>query len=68
MMQWHAEYSCPQHPDPFDCLDNLIVHYPKDGKYGLIIHDGGESFVIIRHCPWCGNKLSPSKTSKSRKP
>ena len=26
--------------------------------YGLIIHDGGESFILIQFCPWCGKKLS----------
>ena len=30
-------------------------------EYGLIVHDGGTSVVVIAFCPWCGSKLSESK-------
>ena len=49
--------SCDQHPDPYDCPDNLITQVR--GGYGLIVHDGGRSFVAISYCPWCGGKLPP---------
>lgn len=57
MMTHHATYRCDMHPDPFDCPDNLIAFY-KPNKYGLIIHDGGSSFIRMRFCPWCGRRLS----------
>jgi hypothetical protein len=30
-------------------------------EYGLIIHDGGSSYIKISFCPFCGNKFPPSK-------
>ncbi len=46
---------CEQHPDPYDCPDNLIIE-TKWG-YGLIVHDGGPASIAISYCPWCGKKL-----------
>jgi hypothetical protein len=48
---------CDQHPDPFDCPDCLIFFSPARKRYGIIVHDGGSSFVAIRYCPWCGARL-----------
>lgn len=45
---------CEQHPDRFGCPDALIHYSPASGDYGIIIHDGGSSFVTIEFCPWCG--------------
>jgi hypothetical protein len=59
-MREAAENVCDEHPDRFDCPDCLVSRF-LDGRYGLIIHDGGSSVVIIRFCPWCGTELpSPS--------
>lgn len=52
----HTEYRCPDHPDPYDCPDNVVVR-AKDGSFGLPIHDGGGSHIAISHCPWCGSEL-----------
>lgn len=30
-------------------------------EYGIIIHDGGGSSIIIDYCSWCGIKLPESK-------
>jgi hypothetical protein len=30
-------------------------------EYGLIVHDGGPSYVLISHCPWCGAALPGSR-------
>jgi hypothetical protein len=51
---------CDQHPDAFDCADNLVHHSEESSEYGLIVHDGGSSFVVINYCPWCGKKLPES--------
>lgn len=64
MMRSNAEQRCEMHPDPFDCPDNLI-HWGVKGKelrVGLIIHDGGHSFVQISFCPWCGKRLKQLET------
>lgn len=55
MMRNQFEHVCDQHSDPYDCPDNLIA-YTGD-RYGIIIHDGGQSFIVIQFCPWCGAKL-----------
>ncbi len=47
---------CPQHPDRFDCADALI-HHDAD-SYGIIVHDGGSSYIEISYCPWCGASLA----------
>jgi uncharacterized protein DUF6980 len=58
MMKQSVEYSCTGHPDPFDCPDSLILFNEKAEEYGIIVHDGGTGYVVIRHCPWCGSKLT----------
>jgi hypothetical protein len=39
-----------------DCPDCLVT-CATDDSYGLLIHDGGASFVQIAYCPWCGTQL-----------
>jgi hypothetical protein len=56
-----VNYVCHQHEDPFDCPDNLIFYSSKFDEYGIIVHDGGSSFIEISFCPWCGAKLPMSK-------
>jgi hypothetical protein len=51
-MARHAESICPDHPDRFDCPDALI-HVAEEGSYGIIVHDGGSSWIEIDFCPWC---------------
>ena len=51
-------HRCDDHADPADCPDSLIVALQETGEFGIRIHDGGRSFVKIRHCPWCGADLS----------
>jgi hypothetical protein len=41
---------------PHDCPDSIVYH-ASDGSYGLLIHDGGASFVQIAYCPWCAAPL-----------
>lgn len=52
---------CQEHANPFDCPEKLIHHSAKFDEYGIIIHDGGSAFEIIKFCPWCGAKLPESK-------
>lgn len=54
-------YRCPQHPDPFDCGDSVVYYSAMFNEYGLIIYDGGASYLLIPHCPWCGTALPASR-------
>ena len=58
------EFGCDQHADPFDCGDALVVYNEVFDEYGLIVHDGGASYVLIAHCPWCGSKLPESQRDR----
>lgn len=44
------------------CLsDAIMIYVEKFDEYGIIVHDGGESFIGIQYCPWCGKELPESK-------
>jgi hypothetical protein len=52
--------TCDLHSNRFECADCLIAYSPCFREYGLIIHDGGSSMVVIGYCPWCGVQLPES--------
>lgn len=56
--------ACPEHNDPFECPDNLFCWCPPLDEYGLVIHDGGASYVFVSTCPWCGRRLPDSKRER----
>lgn len=41
--------------------DDIIYYSLKFDEYGIIIHDGGSSYITIEFCPWCGKRLPNSK-------
>jgi hypothetical protein len=57
MMAGNVDSTCDQHPNRYDCPDCLIAYWPESKTYGIIVHDGGESVIVISYCPWCGGKL-----------
>ncbi len=57
MMVSHCVHQCNNHESEFDCPDSLIHYEPEEEKYGIIIHDGGCSWLEIKNCPWCGKNL-----------
>jgi hypothetical protein len=60
IMRSQMNWKCEQHTDPIDCPDALIGRVGKNKTLGLLIHDGGSSFIPINYCPWCGaRQLSP---------
>jgi hypothetical protein len=59
-----VEHRCEEHPDPYECPEHLIRYVPEFDEYGLIVHDGGTSYVEIGFCPWCGTKLPPSQRDR----
>jgi hypothetical protein len=67
MMRRNVEARCDQHPDPFDCPDTVVFYSAKGDRYGLIVHDGGTSYIAIKYCPWCGVSL-PSDGNPALRP
>lgn len=57
MMRSNVESNCEQHPNRYECPDALVDFWPVSQTYGLMIHDGGASVIVIFYCPWCGTKL-----------
>ncbi|QCR24385.1 hypothetical protein [Pontibacter sp. SGAir0037] len=37
---------------------SVIINKWDEGLYGIPIHDGGSSMVLIHYCPWCGKKIA----------
>jgi hypothetical protein len=60
-MEERLEFECSHHKNPFECPDNLVSYSADLNEYGLIIHDGGSSSILIKYCPWCGARLPESK-------
>jgi hypothetical protein len=56
-MARQLQHTCEAHSDLRDCPDSLVIHLQDTGQFGLRVHDGGSSFITIRHCPWCGTDL-----------
>ncbi len=59
-MQAQVDFTCPEHAEPADCPDALILYVDRFREYGLRVHDGGSSSVDINFCPWCGARLPGS--------
>jgi hypothetical protein len=57
-MRQQLEFRCADHADLSDCPDSLVVLLENPTRFGIRVHDGGSSFIAIRHCPWCGAHLS----------
>jgi hypothetical protein len=60
-MKIKVEQKCDIHEDVFECPDNVVYYNQTFDEYGLIIHDGGSSYIHILFCPFCGAKLPKSK-------
>jgi hypothetical protein len=59
-MEDQVNLVCDNHESAFDCPDALVSYSSKFREYGLIVHDGGGSSILIEFCPWCGVKLPKS--------
>lgn len=63
-MTCQASWQCDAHPDRYDCPDALISFVVRYREYGLIVHDGGSSYIVISYCPWCGARLPRSQRDR----
>ena len=52
---YHSLHKCDVHTSPWDCPDTTLVI--SEEHYGIPIRDGGESYIRIDYCPWCGVSL-----------
>ena len=53
---------CAEHAnDPFACPDMLFAYSDTFDEYGVIVHDGSPSMLIVSHCPFCGMALPDSR-------
>jgi hypothetical protein len=59
-MQTEVNRKCAEHSDAFDCPDHTVYYSTEFKEYGIIVHDGGSSYSVIRYCPWCGSSLPTS--------
>ena len=44
--------------------DRVVLYKKQFREYGIRILDGGNSFILISYCPWCGKKLPLSLRDK----
>ncbi len=49
MEEW-MKFNCSQHEDVFECPDSLVYYSACSDEYGLIVHDGGTSYVTPLSC------------------
>ena len=64
-MKENSEFICKTCKDAFECPDTLIYHGKKNNDVGIIIHDGGSSYIQINYCPWCGKELENKREGRS---
>ena len=63
-MTRRVTWRCAEHDDPFECPDVVVIFGARFQEYGLIVHDGGRSFIEIGYCPWCGSRLPESQRDR----
>ena len=61
VMEAEVGRQCEDHPVVFDCPDHTVYYSKEFGEYGILIHDGGSTYSVIKYCPWCGKDLPTSK-------
>lgn len=37
--------------------DSVVIFDKSQKCYGIPIHDGGNSYIKIKYCPWCGSSI-----------
>ncbi len=53
-------HCCDEMRDRLDDNETAIRYSPKFREYGIPVLDGGDSFITIQFCPWCGTSLPKS--------
>jgi len=55
-----TDFCCAQMQHAVESNEVPIVYTPKFREYGIEVLDGGDSFILLRSCPWCCRKLPES--------
>jgi len=63
-MAMALEHDCGQHETPWECPDTVLIFHELFDEYGIPVRDGGQSVLLIQHCPWCGTRLPPSQRDR----
>ncbi len=63
-MRSALSFTCAEHKDPFECADHLMVYNEIFDEIGIVVHDGGPSYVLIEFCPWCGTRQRESQRDR----
>lgn len=59
-MPTRPPHTCPGMTDAIGDELQLVRYNAKFREYGLVIHDGGTSSLLIGYCPFCGVTLPES--------
>jgi hypothetical protein len=54
------EFCCSDVRRAIQLAEIPVIFMPKFREYGLRILDGGSSILVIKFCPWCGQRLPES--------
>ena len=65
ILAYYLERECPIHEHPWDCPDRLFYR-AADGEIGIVLRDGGSSFVTMLYCPFCAQELPFNGTDDER--
>jgi hypothetical protein len=60
-MKIHANFTCDEHLNKYECPDAIIEYIEVFDEYGIIIHNSDGVIQEIKYCPFCGIKLPNSK-------
>lgn len=60
-MKYYLELNCDGTQKNIKSSDQIVIYEQKFDEYGIVIHDGGDSYIEIKYCPWCGKELPKSK-------
>jgi hypothetical protein len=53
-------HTCPD-LDSWVAEDDIpVIYVAKYREYGIRVLDGGSSYIVLRHCPSCGQELPHS--------
>ena len=59
--QKRPPYCCEMMRSTFEFGETGLVSSTNYQEFGIRVEDGGDSFIQLNFCPWCGNKLPPSR-------
>ncbi|HTN46576.1 MAG TPA: hypothetical protein VL098_09530 [Flavipsychrobacter sp.] len=57
LIEYHKEKQELKNNSEYINYDSVIVYDKSQKYYGIPIHDGGSSYIKIKHCPWCGTQI-----------